>query len=162
MTALELPIILNAEEVRAFLDGTKTQARLPIENPPPDTDPPTDWGWHEHGGLWYAYDADCPDEGHYDAYSCPFGKPGDRLWVRETWGVNKGYDSMPAWMVHVAMGGDVSGCIDYRANPRDEGWTGEWRPSASMPRWASRITLGVKRVWIEHRLWCVEFERVQS
>lgn len=134
MMALELPIILSAEEVRAVLDGTKTQARLPIENPPPDTDPPTDWGWHEHGGLWYAYDADYPGGGHYDAYSCPFGKPGDRLWVAEPWG---------------SALGPFGESVVYLYQERHGEAGGPYLSAGEMSRKASRVTLGVKRVWIE-------------
>jgi len=63
-------------------------------------------------------------------------KPGDRLWVRETWK-----------LVHSA---DPSQGARYRADVgRDDT---VWRPSIHMPRWASRITLLVD---------AVRFERLQ-
>jgi hypothetical protein len=74
-----------------------------------------------------------------DGERCPFGAPGDTLWVRETWACLTG---------RVALGAPIA----YRADTGD----GErvrvdapWRPSIHMPRWASRLTLNVKRVWTE-------------
>ena len=61
---------------------------------------------------------------------CPIGQPGDRLWVRETWTQN------------------TSGVIWYRADGHSIA-NGLWRPSIHMPRWASRITLEITRVWVE-------------
>lgn len=99
---------------------------------------------------------------------CPYGKPGDRLWVRETWRVND-RDWDDDWLR-----------LGYRANPEPETtnseeytkvWSGrisiphekwpdqfnrktdravnKWRPSILMPRWASRITLEVLNIRVE-------------
>jgi len=66
---------------------------------------------------------------------CPYGLPGDRLWVRETWV------------------SDQHGCVHYRADPGSyvvlDSWTTHWRPSIHMPRWASRITLEVTAVRVQ-------------
>ncbi len=83
-------------------------------------------------------------------YRCPYGQPGDRLWVRETWGspdadhplVDDGHNPEP---------GDR---VVYRANKSDNyQWsncdTFVWRPSIFMPKWASRILLEVTDVRVE-------------
>lgn len=65
----ERPIPFTADMVRAILDGRKTQTRRPV-NPQL-----TQLGWNE--GWFY--------KGYYwtKPGACPFGKPGDSLWVRE-------------------------------------------------------------------------------
>lgn len=63
---------------------------------------------------------------------CPYGKPGDLLWARETWAE------------------DVAG-IHFRATEPDfpAPELGGWRPSIYMPRWASRITIQLTEVRVE-------------
>lgn len=70
---------------------------------------------------------------------CPYGGPGDRLWVRETWALDPDAHK------------DEAGVL-YRAT--DPGWDEsgsglKWRPSIFMPRRASRITLEVEAVRAE-------------
>ncbi|EIX9726618.1 hypothetical protein [Klebsiella pneumoniae] len=130
----ERGMIFNAEMVRAILDGRKTQTRR-IMAPQPADDiercifpNPEAIGWksslrHKHGST--------------TAHFCHYGKPGDRIWVRETW--NK-----------------YGGLLTYRA---DHDWiddmrketvcTAKWVPSIHMPRWASRILLEITDVRVE-------------
>jgi hypothetical protein len=73
----------------------------------------------------------------------PYGKPGDRLWVRETWAYHLHAQASLAdddgpW-VYAADGEQAK---QYRLCDR-------WRPSIHMPRWASRITLEVTGVRVE-------------
>ena len=72
---------------------------------------------------------------------CPYGKPGDKLWVRETWGL---YDTEP-------KDGPENATVFYRATDggRYDLRYQKWRPSIFMPRWASRITLEMVDVRIE-------------
>ena len=77
------PIICTAESVRAMLAGTKTQTRrtsnLEMVNERPDQF--THATSRDDGLTWdFWYGADSY------VVQCPFGVPGDRLWVRETWG----------------------------------------------------------------------------
>jgi hypothetical protein len=77
-------------------------------------------------------------EAHY--MPCPYGKPGDRLWVRETFG----------------HGCELCGVrfplaphLKYKADGNKCGCSVAWRPSIHMPRWASRLTLEVTAVRVE-------------
>lgn len=109
----ERPILFSGEMVRAILDGRKTQTRRVVK---------FDWCGSANGLLHQA---------SFDpAYKCPYGKVGDRLWVRETWAKL------------------LSGRIWYRADGHSIN-DGGWRPSIHMPRWASRITLEITGVWVE-------------
>lgn len=104
-------------------------------------------------GLWHFW-----EEGHGSSAlpvftaKCPYGLAGDRLWIRETWRVNKSYDVLKASLVYVAMGGDVAYCIDYAADPRKDAteiWGGKWRPSIFMPKWACRLKLEIIEIRAE-------------
>lgn len=81
MTPNERPILFSGEMVRAILDGRKTQTRRVVKEKcfgPSDT---RGYEWHYRckRGLWQ-------DMRHSEMMQkCPYGVPGDRLWVRETW-----------------------------------------------------------------------------
>ncbi|HEB5064420.1 TPA: hypothetical protein R0E78_000172 [Klebsiella pneumoniae] len=144
----ERGMIFNAEMVRAILDGRKTQTRR-IMAPQPADDiergifpNPEVIGWKS--SLRHKY-------GSTTAHFCPYGKPGDRIWVRE------------AFRVH-SRATDVATLI-YKANERNS-WTEQthrvpvavcnkpatpekWTPSLHMPRWASRILLEITDVRVE-------------
>jgi len=133
----EHPIIFNGPMVRAILAGRKTQTRR-VMKPQPDPDGKVDVG--EIGSTrGFAYVRGSRG-GRCTKIPCPYGQPGDRLWVRETWALTDqaGYHEADAWPV-------------YRADDPDwetmEGW--RWRPSIHMPRWASRITLEITDVHVE-------------
>ena len=67
--ANEKPILFSGDMVRAILAGTKTQTRRVARLP--------NWFRDEY-----------PTFGAYEIQKeleCPYGSPGDRLWVRETW-----------------------------------------------------------------------------
>jgi hypothetical protein len=70
----ERPILFSGPMVRAILDGTKTQTRRVLKPQPEE---------HCHGSVLYWKGREVLPEG---TYRCPYGKPGDRLWVRETYG----------------------------------------------------------------------------
>jgi hypothetical protein len=73
---------------------------------------------------------------------CPYGAPGDRLWVREAWGNS-----------HAAAhaSDENAGPFVYRADGESTTRTleGRWRPSIHMPRRASRLTLEVTGVRVK-------------
>lgn len=66
----------------------------------------------------------------------PYGQPGDRLWVRETWALHADFPEM----THRAV---------YRAEPEYKYDAERWRPSIHMPRAASRILIEVTSVRVE-------------
>lgn len=135
----ERPIIFSAPSVRAILAGRKTMTRRPVKLPeiisePGDADA-TSIGWidhHESGPGWHGWMTEYPEEGSLPLRR-PYGAPGDRLWVRETW-APKAID--PECTV-----------VAYRAT--DDACNGPWRTSIHMPRWASRITLEITGVRVE-------------
>lgn len=114
----ERPILFSAEMVRAILDGRKTQTRRTVKL--------NQAGRVQRGKQqWHIDDPNA-------ALACPYGQPGDRLWVRETWAPGATQTMYRA------------GCSpDYL--PPD----GKWRPSIHIPRWASRITLEITGVRVE-------------
>lgn len=154
----ERPILMSAPMVRAILDGTKTQTRRaikPVGN---------DGGFVllDHGdGLWTHRSDDGDSTFHTvkrggkeyldeTPHMCPYGQPGDRLWVRETWQ----HSNFPLGPY------DESCIVFYRADYMDdphgpdgelspEGAYRKWRPSIHMPRLASRITLEITGVRVE-------------
>ena len=125
----ERPILFSASMVRAILDGRKTQTRR-IVKPQPDI--------VADGGL--VVGVSTPEDQKYGrlgkALPCPYGKPGERLWVRESW----------AWYGCEYIPSDVVYRADTESLP---GEYGRWRPSIHMPRWASRITLEITEVRVE-------------
>ncbi len=114
------PILFSGPMVRALLAGAKTQTRRVVT-------------------------AKNVSFGHIP---CPYGAPGDRLWVRETFRIEGG-----ARPEHGPNG------VHFRAD-EDEPGIG-WRPSIFMPRWASRLTLEVTEVRVE-RLGALTYDDAQA
>ncbi|WGS43710.1 hypothetical protein LFL97_09395 [Burkholderia sp. JSH-S8] len=134
----EVPILFSGPMARAILEGRKTQTRrvvkLPHANPLGEWEPTTIGG--ENGGrtasgeavplqgaVWHTRTGDC--------LISPYGRPGDRLWVRETWRPADGMNEPGKPATYAADWPDAAV---------------KWRPSIHMPRWASRITLEITGV----------------
>lgn len=115
----ERPIIFSTAMVQALLNGNKTQTRRVAKNIP-DT-----------------YQAEELEKikNHSASYfhaQCPYGKPGDLLWVRETFRYCKLEN------------------LDYMYKAfMDEGWGFKWKPSIHMPKAAARIWLQITEVRVE-------------
>ena len=124
------PILFSAPMVRAILAGTKTQTRRVVK--------PAHKAWMDQPVTHQL--------GEWDKRPLPYGKPGDRLWVRETWQAVSGNDRARHIMTHPRPD---RGWLEYAATPRDDEPAYKWRPSIHMPRWASRITLEVTGVRVE-------------
>lgn len=129
---------MNDEMVRSVLEGRKKRTWRPVNHPAVKNH-----NWHSctelYPGefLWTSL----PVSGRFlrDVYepgtgiSCPYGNPGDRLWVRETWGYEYGGGYLyRASHEHMK---DVGGLSD-----------GKWHPSIHMPRAACRIVLQITSV----------------
>jgi hypothetical protein len=156
----EHPILFTAAMVQAILEGRKTQTRRVIAG---QLDNPTFW---QHGGYRLAFDIAAGKWGFYyredteralgsPLLRCPYGVPGDRLWVRETWRrttSTNGLDSIAyrsddsCFAVLCSDSGEGDPVkVDLR-KPMEPFISGTWRPSIFMPRWASRITLEITEV----------------
>lgn len=146
----ERPIMFNGAMVRAILAGQKTQTRRPCKPQP------------SAGAIATRYD-DSPMRAWWEpggrVMRCPFGQPGDRLWVRETW--------RPQTIHSCAM--DTCDCdgmgVTYAAdnkwipytwqNPVPDDWSMPEAaargnvPSIHMPRWACRLVLEITAVRVE-------------
>lgn len=127
------PILFNDETVRAILDGRKTVTRRVVKL--------------QHGADVVVTDGQVwrPSRTDYDGYvSCPFGKPGDRLWVREAWGVAESRFAPRGCTIRYRADGatgEVAGESGLKYAGKDMSFC--WRPSIHMPRWASRLTLEI-------------------
>lgn len=145
----EKPILFSGEMVRAIMEGRKTQTRRVIQ--PKPTDGPTPL--YHHGKRVYGLSnaLGIPEAlGIWDV--CPYGRPGDKLWVRETWRCEERGEHGLDGVCYKADGKfipiqNTKEASDAWLDARREG--DPWRPSIFMPRWASRITLEVVSVRVE-------------
>jgi hypothetical protein len=133
------PIIFSTDMVRAILDGRKTQTRRVIKPQP------TDCGlvWRTAcGGDFAAWEDDgvTLDEGCQR--KCPYGQPGDLLWVRETWAKNEVYP------IRDREAGDYIYKADLAKDGRTK-YAATWKPSIHMPKWAARLFLEITDIRVE-------------
>lgn len=139
-----LPVILRDDEVRDIRDGRKTQLRRLIKRAVDRAGesacaihPASESGWI----LWFGLPlnsekmAEFTRKRYKHGVPCPFGKPCDRLWVKEAWGDRADY---------ATIGKLRSDRFYYRVGDTRSGW--KYRNSANMPRIASRMTLEVVSV----------------
>lgn len=143
----ERGMIFNGEMVRALLSGRKTQTRRIIKDCTVGRDQISKFIQIEKKFIG-CYPEDVPE---LIRECCPYGIPGDRIWVRE------------AFRVH-SRATDVATLV-YKASERNS-WTEQthrvpvavcnkpatpekWTPSLHMPRWASRILLEITDVRVE-------------
>lgn len=111
----ERPILFKAEMVKAILEGRKTMTRRVMKTQP-----------------------HCQEEVQAGFFKSPYGQPGDRLWVRESFGYHadeEKYVERPF--------------ILYQADRQALPHVNKWRPSIHMPRWASRILLEITEVRVQ-------------
>ncbi|OWQ36532.1 hypothetical protein [Pseudomonas sp. DrBHI1] len=136
--AKERPILFNGPMVRAILEGRKTVTRRAVKE------------WQQprlqDDGSWFAtaqrhprwgfgvsgIDASTCAQELSDTGCCPYGRPGERLWVRETFA-------------------DIGCRLTYRADLDDGAHCAvkRWTPSLHMRRIDSRILLEITAVRVE-------------
>lgn len=156
------PILFSAPMIRALIDGQKTQTRRIMKVQPPASDyklstcVATTGSAKAVGKQHWVKVSDCGyrilDDSH-PYFLCPYGKPGDLLWVRETFQIDpSGYG--PTRIYYPANDQDMH--VDHSGKPdliaqADRLWTepGVCRPSIHIPRWASRLTLELTGVRVE-------------
>lgn len=153
----ERPILFSAPMVRAILEGRKTVTRREIK--PSKRSADTQFELHQQpDGSWlplHTFDESCmDDQGTEHPIVCPYGKPGDRLWVRETWYCDHFEVMRGPYLKPDDL--DIGEAIDdgtlvYAAEglTRYEADQPIWKPSIHMPRWASRILLEITDVRVE-------------
>lgn len=159
----ERPIPFTGPEVRAILEGRKTQTRRVVKPQPyRSNENPPRFGDTKVGDIFDCPDllptssvrgrvfAECEAPGVYHCMGqrafvekhCPYGAPGDTLWVRETW-----QPFFKDGAIYLADAGTPALNATSVEDAKSK-WPG-WRPSIHMPRWASRLTLRVTSVSVE-------------
>jgi len=123
----ERPILFSAPMVRAILDGSKTQTRRVVKGMALE--------WLSPDMFTPAFVASTGND------MCPYGKVGDRLWVKE---------AIRAW----TFIDDDGPCVEYVADGHihDDAtwvWKRDYLPSMFMPRGLSRITLEITDVRVQ-------------
>jgi hypothetical protein len=153
----ERPILFSGPMVRAILEGRKTQTRRAMRPQPTEDFRVLAVEWYEptvvdrHGEeqpgkeIFGVY-------GDEEGYKCPYGAPGDRLWVREAWAQRLDRDHLDGAGLYAAGVREAwywadgpgrccrTGCA---------GAAGRVRAARFMPRWASRIALDVTAIRVE-------------
>lgn len=142
----ERPILFSAPMVRAILAGDKTQTRRVVK-----PQPHYDRQFSNDGMVLHNKKGDQTTSIHTPliACHCPYGMPGDRLWVRETWMdlSETGIEPITGSRSRYAYRADTP-AGSYGDETRKE-YGLKWRPSIFMPRSACRILLEVVSVRVE-------------
>ncbi len=138
----EKPILMSGPLVVKTMAGLKTQTRRVVKNP------------GRLNGLMLSGE---------EPEWCPFGRPSDRLWVRETWTPWLGLVHSVAYAAGWNEGQLPETCAGLTEDQQVwlERWahkhgefsvwnrTAKWSPAIHMPRWASRLTLEITEVRVE-------------
>lgn len=165
----ERPILFSSEMVKAILDGRKTQTRRAIrdqEGVEPMLDSPNKGNW-VHRDTLHPCDYTCTGE---PFELCPYGKVGDRLWVREKWRVGSTESRITLEITGVRVerlqdisGGDVVAEGVFQQTPRNshrsEVVDRNYLCSIFHDRWDA--INGKKHPWASNPwVWVVEFKKI--
>lgn len=162
--AKERPILFSGHMVRAILNGQKTATRREIKPSMRSADSSFELHQQEDES-WrpiHTFDESWMDaKGTEHPIVCPYGQPGDRLWVREAWLADAQLD--PVAPRDLSQGEPILYPAD--GSVRQTGCAmvsqGRGRPSIHMPRWASRILLEITEVRVE-RLQDISEEQAEA
>ena len=154
----ERPILFKGDMVRAILSGAKVQTRRAVKGIP----------WRDGANPSFSQAQAFSNAGEFriagseemtTAFRCPFGQPGDRLWVRETWRPSVIHccfeSSCDCDSVGVTYSADGQWIHYGWQNGPDDDWTLPTAaergnvPSIHMPRWACRLVLEITAVRVE-------------
>jgi hypothetical protein len=131
----ERPLLFSGPMVRALLNGSKTETRRVFKS--------------KNGGVQPRAN-DLPGMRQI-LRNCPYGQPGDRLWVREN-----GWERPERTAKMMREGADTwkpyyfdADGLSWQDSADFKAWGFKRRPSIHMPRWASRITLEITEVRVE-------------
>ncbi len=125
----ERPILFSGPMVRAIFDGRKTQTRRAVKHL---------WGAdhalaHGHKDRKFSY---ADNDGWHDcaAPTCPYGEPGERLWVREAWARTR------------CLGQEM---VVFRTADNRTDYGGPWKPGIHLRRADARLVLEIEAVRVE-------------
>lgn len=125
----ERPILFSGPMVNAIREGRKTQTRRIVRESPMDICTFLGANRRPTGEYGLCLESERVITKHV---RCPYGKPGDRLWVRETHSVQP-----------------CNCCVRYKADDDLLDAGEKWQPSIFMYRKDSRITLEITNVRVE-------------
>jgi hypothetical protein len=171
-------VIFSEDEVRATLENRMAYFRRAMKTQPCPPSYIRNIACHELDGNEYGFFDDEQD------YICPYGKPGDRLWVQEDWStVNSSDGPGIAYKADGEFWQPEFDDMDYGAGPSYNydkypgeyvnwfedlisGTEGHWETADSMLRWASRLEITNKEVSVEQTIedgetkwfWVVKYE----
>lgn len=150
----ERPILFSGPMVRAILEGRKTQTRRVIKQQPPEDVAPITVSRY-HPTIIDRHGDEAPGDEIFGAYSddgdwgckCPYGEPGNHLWVRESfWGCDApGFGDQPCVVYDDEWHGKEYWPAEIRPWARKFGRI----PAIHMPRECSRITLEITGVRVQ-------------
>jgi hypothetical protein len=151
----ERPILFSAPMVRAILEGRKTVTRREVK--PSKRSADTQFELHQQpDGSWlplHTFEESCmDDQGTEHPITCPYGQPGDRLWVRETFidlrgtGVEHRPDP-DSPLQRYAYAADCR--LGSHSDEARKNFGLKYKPSIHMPRAACRILLEITDVRVE-------------
>jgi hypothetical protein len=169
----ERPILFSAAMVRALLAGTKTQTRRVVKPQPAKSSGThrgyplelmaNDWAWPHPRTSGATTISNRPNGPLGWEIHCPYGQPGDRLWVRERFTplpMQAPTENPSRWQILYAAGGAEEREAPAGYNPMLYNYE-RWSPSIHMPHWASRLTLEITGVRVE-RLQDISEEDAQA
>jgi hypothetical protein len=140
------PILFSTEMVTAILDGRKTMTRRVMK------EQPLSLNFYEDNGDFKRPVMNFPvSKKHFTGVTaplCPYGWPGDILWVREKWRHN---DTQTGYPYHHYQDDTI-----YTDRDNEK-----WKPSIFMPKTACRIFLKISDVRVE-RLQDIDEENIYS
>lgn len=152
----ERPMLFSEPMVRALLEGSKTQTRRVAKFKPRDAGCNLSFSAMRVGhymtgnsGSGFVLHAGAGDRTF--PLICPYGQPGDRVWVRETFCLDD--NGREEWPIFRADGT----ALPQRPTTRKPA---RWTPSIHMPRWASRIQLEIVAVRVERLNACSDVDAV--